>query len=370
MHCTFCGLNGNAMAYRSKTPARALDELISLGKYGTEIIATDNIVDLKYLDSFFPQLASRKLRFKFSLIETKVNLTKDQLRSLRIAGAIRLQPGIESLSTPVLKLMKKGCNLLQNVQFLKWSKQMGIEAAWNILYGFPGESPAEYLEMARIIPLLRHLDPPSGCGKIRIDRFSPYFARPAEYGITNVRPFKAYSYIYPFEPDVLERLAYHFEFDAPVAPPVEEYVGPLLKKVKVWRSARRRGNLKGTIRQETLLLVDTRKRKKLTTVLQEPLRSSYIFCDQARAFSTILAHVSARFPSRSVAATWLEGALDDLVSRGLMLKDGKSYLSLAILPLPDAPSTAVEREVRYAGVQAEVRVEGLVQLSASQQPTV
>ena len=370
MHCTFCGLNGNAMAYRSKTPARALDELISLRKYGSEIIATDNIVDLKYLDSFFPQLASQKLPFKFSLIETKVNLTKEQLRSLRSAGAIRLQPGIESLSTPVLKRMKKGCNLLQNVQFLRWSKQMGIDVAWNILYGFPGESPAEYLEMARIIPLLRHLDPPSGCGKIRVDRFSPYFARPAEYGITNVRPFEAYRYIYPFEPDVLERLAYHFEFDAPEAPPVEEYVRPLVKKVKVWRSARRRGNLKGTIRQETLLLVDTRKRKKLITVLQEPLRSCYIFCDQARAFSTILAHVSARCPSPVVSGAWLEGALDDLVSRGLMLKDGKSYLSLAILPLPSAPSAAVEREVSYAAVQAEVRIEGLVQLGASEQPTV
>jgi hypothetical protein len=28
----------------------------------------------------------------------------------------------------------------------------------------------------------------------------------------------------------------------------------------------------------------------------------------------------------------MEEALKDLVSRGLMLKDGKSYLSLAILP--------------------------------------
>ena len=30
-HCTFCGLNGETMAFRSKSPRRALDELEQLG---------------------------------------------------------------------------------------------------------------------------------------------------------------------------------------------------------------------------------------------------------------------------------------------------------------------------------------------------
>src|SRR5208282_4131178 len=35
MHCTFCGLNGATMTYRSKSPQRALDELVHLGStYG------------------------------------------------------------------------------------------------------------------------------------------------------------------------------------------------------------------------------------------------------------------------------------------------------------------------------------------------
>ncbi|NDQ57958.1 MAG: RiPP maturation radical SAM protein 1 [Acidipila sp.] len=362
MHCTFCGLNGATMAYRSKSPQRALDELIYIGKqYGTKIVATDNILDLKYLDTFFPQVAVQKRRFTFHY-ETKVNLTRKQLRVLKDAGVRHLQPGIESLSTSILRLMKKGCNLLQNVQFLKWAKQMGIKVAWNLLHGFPGESPSEYLEMARIIPFLTHLTPPKSTERIRTDRFSPYFTRPAEYGLQEVRPQKAYSFVYPFKREALGRLAYYFEFDHPLGDSVEEYARPAVEKAKAWQSAGSRGYLKGIIRNDSLVVADTRKRgKKLTTVLLEPLRTAYIFCDQSRASSEIKAHLSACFPARAFTDAWLEEALDDLVSRGLMLKDGKSYLSLALLPLP---STLVDSRVSAGEGQEEIGVKTLVPLGS------
>jgi hypothetical protein len=193
-----------------------------------------------------------------------------------------------------------------------------------------------------------------------VDRFGPYFTRPAEYGLERVRPLEAYAFVYPFEPEVLGRLAYYFEFDHPSGDSVEEYARPAVEKVEVWQSARVRGCLKGTIQNDSLVLVDTRKRgKKLTTVLQEPLRTAYIFCDQSRAFSEIKAHLSACFPERPFTETWLEQALDGLLSRGLMLKDGKSYLSLAFLPLP---STLVDSRVAAAEAQAVIGISNLVQL--------
>ena len=45
--------------------------------------------------------------------ETKANLTKDQLRALREAGIGTIQPGIESLSTDVLRTMRKGTTAVQ-----------------------------------------------------------------------------------------------------------------------------------------------------------------------------------------------------------------------------------------------------------------
>jgi len=46
----------------------------------------------------------------------------------------RLEVGIESLSTPVLKLMRKGTTLLQSVQFLRQAREMGLEVVWNLLW--------------------------------------------------------------------------------------------------------------------------------------------------------------------------------------------------------------------------------------------
>jgi hypothetical protein len=48
--------------------------------------------------------------------------------------------------------------------------------------------------------------------QLSIDRFSPYFDRPASYGIENVRPMTSYYDIFPPRAD-LAKLAYHFHGD-------------------------------------------------------------------------------------------------------------------------------------------------------------
>ena len=96
---------------------------------------------------------------------------------------------------------------------LKWFSQAGIEVKWNFLYGFPGEDPQEYAALADLLPSLYHLAPPGGVGRVRADRFSPYFERPAEFGIVNLRPNAAFAFVFPFPVDCLRRLAYYFEYD-------------------------------------------------------------------------------------------------------------------------------------------------------------
>ena len=106
---------------------------------------------------------------------------------------------IESLDTNVLKLMRKGCTMLQNVQTLKLAAENGLFVEWNLLHGFPGETAENYRTIAALIPKLGHLQPPSVCGPVRADRFSPYWARPESFGI-EISPNPAYAYIYPFSP--------------------------------------------------------------------------------------------------------------------------------------------------------------------------
>jgi hypothetical protein len=61
----------------------------------------------------------------------------------------------------------------------------------------------------RIVPLLRHLQPPNHMGCLRIDRFSPYFERPHQYGITALRPLPVYRDVLPKDADP-STVAYHF----------------------------------------------------------------------------------------------------------------------------------------------------------------
>jgi len=59
-HCTFCGLNGATMAYRSKSGARALEEMRQLSdRWQTDRIeVVDNILDMRYFSDLLPALAA------------------------------------------------------------------------------------------------------------------------------------------------------------------------------------------------------------------------------------------------------------------------------------------------------------------------
>ena len=62
-HCTFCGLNGDTMGFRSKSPRRVIDELVYLRqRYGvTKVDSVDNILDLRYTTEVFPELKRTQL---------------------------------------------------------------------------------------------------------------------------------------------------------------------------------------------------------------------------------------------------------------------------------------------------------------------
>lgn len=106
-HCTFCGLNNNTMAFRAKSPQRVLDELARLSdRYKLiSLEAVDNIMDMRYLDEVCRPLAEEHHDYQI-FYEVKANLTREQLRTMRRAGVVSIQPGIESLSSHVLQLMR------------------------------------------------------------------------------------------------------------------------------------------------------------------------------------------------------------------------------------------------------------------------
>ncbi len=210
-HCTFCGLNGSSLGYRSKSPQRVAQELSQLSqRYGLQQFeAVDNILDTAYIEALFPYLAALPKRYSL-FYETKANLTYAQLKQLADAGVRSIQPGIESMHNSILKLINKGSTSWINVQTIKWAEELGIQVYWLFLVGIPGESDAWYGEMASWLPLIAHLQPPADVFSVQYHRFSPYHQRPTDFGLT-LTPNRSYQYIYPVGLESLNNLAYYFE---------------------------------------------------------------------------------------------------------------------------------------------------------------
>ena len=345
MHCTFCGLNGQAMSFRSKSAGRVLAELDGLTRRhrGCDVMLTDNILDMRYFKDLLPALAARRPVTRL-FYEVKSNLSKPQLRMLREAGIESIQPGIESLSDPVLKLMRKGVSGLQNIQLLKWCKELGITPGWNLLWGFPGEPEGEYARMASLVPLLTHLPPPSSHGMIRLDRFSPNYDQSDRLGFAEVRPVPSYRYVYPLPPAVLANLAYFFTFRYRESRDVPAYVGRLAKRVHVWRKRSKADDLFSVEAGDYRLVWDLRARSRSPlTMLRGEERVLYEACDSASDLRR-LGESLARGEEGTPPAEAIVRRLEPLLRRGLLMQDGPRYLALAVsLGEYCPPPPAVER---------------------------
>jgi len=331
--CTFCGLNGSTMKYRSKTVSRALEELAYLRKrYKTRRFhLTDNILDLKYTDSLFPEILQRGLNVDL-FYETKSNLTRNQLIAMKQAGVSEIQPGIESLSDTILTIMKKGVCALQNIQLLKWCIELEIIPYWNILWGFPGEPEEEYVKMARLVPLLTHLPPPQWFGKIVLDRFSPYYFEPFKHGLVNVRPSISYTYVYPFSEDRLKKIAYHFDFDYSDDRDVDSYTKMLRLQIRKWKrlwTGQRTPSL-NMVRVDNLILINDTRPISIQEfyILRDEEARIYEFCDIPQTLRSITSRINDEFSQTTEEAVM--NIICDLVDRKLLLDDNGKYLNLAI----------------------------------------
>jgi ribosomal peptide maturation radical SAM protein 1 len=345
-HCTFCGLNGTTMAYRSKSADRVLDELTEqIRRYRpNHVEMVDNILDMHYFRDLLPELKRRRLRLGL-FYETKANLTKAQVRELRDAGVTSIQPGIESFSTEVLRIMRKGTTGMQNIQLLKWCKELGIKAYWNLLYGFPGEDPDDYRAMVDVVDSITHLEPPQGMGAIRLDRFSPNYISASELGLCDVRPDRSYTYIYDRPEDELAGLAYYFEHDYVDGRDPRTYVVELEDAIRRWYEEFGGRGLTSVDHGERLAIWDFRGAAvKRLTILEGDERALYLECDDQRAPKTLFAWGR----DRGMSETAVTEALDRFTAARLMIALDGRYLSLAV----STPAHAADQPAEAAPVLA------------------
>ncbi len=261
-HCAFCGDRSVLMPYRQKSPDRVIHDLAALTRAypSCKVEMTDDLMPYEYFTTVLPRMARETPGAKLFYMQ-KANLTLDRLVALERAGVVSILVGIESFSTRILRDIDKGTTAAQNVDVLRLAASAGLFVDWNLLYGFPGDELEEYREMLALVPLLRHLSPPVGPGRVSLPRYSPYVRAPERYGITNLRPLAAYRDAFPTAAN-LDGLAYVFDGDYVSAtrdrPPI---IDELAREVQRWRAMWTAGESCLSIerlRGDRFLLIDRR----------------------------------------------------------------------------------------------------------------
>jgi len=161
--CTFCANSVTGRSFRYRSAESVIDE----------INAWHEQCDLSYFPCWDDALTAnpvrlmqlcgaieRDVRFPFSFgAITRANMvTPDLLRTMRRAGLIHVNFGVESGDDGILKAIKKGLRTDHVVRALEWAKEEGLATACNFMLGFPQETPVELERtlrfMERIAPMV------------------------------------------------------------------------------------------------------------------------------------------------------------------------------------------------------------------------
>lgn len=328
-HCTFCGLNRAGMEFRSKRVEGVIEQLDVLSRrYGIlNFNAIDNIIAPEYIDALFSQLADANTDIRIHY-EVRPSLTRAQLKQMRKGGLFSIQPGVESFSTHILKLMRKHTTGVRNLELIKWCTYYGINNLYNVLLRFPGETAEDYQAQCEVISKIHHWQAPWAIAKARADRGSPMYSDPESQSVTQLIPSPCYDYLFPKDRFNLQRVSYYFEHEMDNTLEDAQY-DEIFEAVDLWQQRWRQGPrpyLRYRKAWATISIEDGRNCSPRVTTFSDLYAMLYEYCADARSRKEI----AARFDD----APWVDAALEEFVDREFMIYLDARYLSLA---LPENP---------------------------------
>lgn len=324
-HCTFCGLNRAGMEFRSKSVENVIEQLDQLAqRYGIlDFNAIDNIIEPEYINKLFTKLADANSDLRLHY-EVRPSLTRAQLKLMRQGGLFSIQPGVESLSTHILKLMRKHTTGMRNLELIKWSTYYGINNLYNILLRFPGETLEDYRAQCDVIAKIHHFQAPWAIAKARADRGSPMYTEPESQSVSRLVPSACYDYLYPKDRFDLNRVSYYFEHEMGNTLKDDEYE-EIYHAVGVWQY-RWRQRPKPYLRYRkgwaSILIQDGRNGSATVAHYADRYAQLYEYCADARSAKEIAAQFDG--------APWVDEAIAEFVERSFMVYLDNRYLSLAL----------------------------------------
>lgn len=321
--CRFCGLHGSkaVLSYRRKDVRRLADEIEYLSeRYQVkDFMFTDCILDREHIKELPDLLEGREYHF---FAEVKSNLTLDQLRGLKRAGFLALQPGIESLQDDLLKLMNKGNRAIKHVELLKNARTVGISLAWSIIQKFPTEKTQWYEEMLEFMPLLAHFSVPN-INVLQYQRNSVFTVEQEKYGVT-VKPCEFYSYIFYDNEEFIREFAEYFELEKEES---VSYEGAMKEQIFNWRrEADAHHTLTYFVQGDFMGIYDDRECAVARKMVLEGLEKKIcLLADQVIRIDKLRRMLGNVFAEKEI-----DQSIESLKKKKLLLQIGEELLFLAV----------------------------------------
>jgi len=334
--CKFCGRSEESIRYRIKPMEQVAHELRTLSqRHGVlDFIMVDPCAQSKFMVKLMSDMKKQGLDFR-AWCQTRVKFKKEQMRILGRSGVDTLFVGIESLSTPVLGLMRKGHTALEAVQVLKWGLEYGIVITWNMIYGFPGEKAQHYEQMADLMKSLFHLNPAFQLNPLALCRSAVYFDEAETYGIelTPAKPRHTPLYYLAYqlgEAKSIEGLAGGLGGKYQRIDP--EMVEHCQKILAQWRRDHPKNYGKLWYRRGAgfIKIFDYRSNVEHQVYTLDDLEAKiYLTCDRAASVKTVWERLTNDQKS-PFSCHEIKEFLDELVMSRLACEENGRYLSLAV----------------------------------------
>lgn len=334
--CSFCTLNCQHEQFENRNLEKIIEDYKTLAsKHGTvQILANEfNTVHgwKDYVSRLNEELPGMKGSFDLCFKVSELQNEKDA--AFLGENDINILVGVESLSKDELKLLNKGCSVIEAIQMLKYMEPHGVKCFYNLMHSLPFETDQDLVETERVIKFIIHLRPPFDVETFRLTYGSSIFKNPECFSVStmgmreNVEgvllPQSVHSQYVPFFMDFTTEKHSHSDT-------VQEWENLIGKWSDAYYAfAKQRRPKKTSLLHmrsigDILEICDARYGDYRVQSLSGNEKCLYEFCDKIRTFEDIKKEFS------DINSEELMSMLKSFINDKTMFEEDASYLSLAI----------------------------------------
>jgi ribosomal peptide maturation radical SAM protein 1 len=330
MQCAFCNDPSYWGRHRSRPSREVVDSIRRLCKKHrvNSIHLSAQMITPQISDGLFRDLASHANDYRITC-EVRPGTRRKSLELMKNAGVTEVRIGIENLCSKLLRKMKKGSRLIDNLETMKLCEELGIRNDSDFMVGFPNETQNDVDSWTANVDFADPYLPPAALTQFQLLEGSPVCCSPSRYGISNISDAGPMG---PYLPKHLKK-GIRLNLKTYKSSNRKRNYSRLKARIDSWRRAYDEAASEGL---SLLRYFDCRDFVKIvdlrggtgSIILDGWMRDLYLFCEETKGFAEIEKSFSTLHRSE------LLKVLRQLYRLKAIYTEGGDWLSLAVRSRP------------------------------------